>query len=274
MNKQRFAARLFTRRFCPVNKPEIVICSDAGALARKAAEQFVARANQAVTQAGRLAVALSGGSTPKALYSLLASADFRDRVDWSRAHLFWGDERCVPPDHPESNFRMVHETLLARISMPSDNIHRIAAENEPAEAAAAYERELKNFFGLENGARPAFDLILLGLGEDGHTASLFPRTTVLDEVKRFVAAIYVAKLQSYRLTLTLPVINAAAQVTFLVSGTSKAKIVREIFGSPEASFYYPAAKIRPCEGQLTWMFDADAAKELPPSIITEIGVVE
>lgn len=158
--------------------------------------------------------------------------------------------------------------------MPSDNIHRIAAENEPAEAAAAYERELKNFFGLENGARPAFDLILLGLGEDGHTASLFPRKTVLDEVKRFVAAIYVATLQSYRLTLTLPVINAAAQVTFLVSGTSKAKIVREIFGSPEASFDYPAAKIRPSEGQLTWMFDADAAKELPPSIITEIGVVE
>ena len=257
-----------------MNNPEIVICSDAGALARKAAEQFIARANKAVAHSGRFTVALSGGSTPKALYSRLASVQFRDRVDWSRTHLFWGDERCVPPDHPESNFRMVHETLLSKISMPPENIHRIAGENEPAEAAVAYESELKTLFRLENGARPAFDLILLGMGEDGHTASLFPGTTVLDEVKHLVAAIYVAKLRSYRLTLTLPVINAAAQVTFLVSGTSKAKIVREILCSPEASFDYPAARVRPSEGQLTWMFDADAAKELPSSIIKEVGPVK
>ncbi len=243
-------------------------------LARKVAEQFVECAQAASARTGRFAVALSGGSTPKALYSLLASADYCARLNWTRIHLFWGDERCVPPDHPESNFRMVHETLLGKISMPPENIHRIAAENEPAAAAAAYESELKNFFGVANGTWPAFDLILLGLGEDGHTASLFPRTTVLDEVEHFVAAIYVAKLQSYRLTLTLPVINAAAQVTFLVSGTSKAKILREILGSSGASFDYPVAKVRPSAGQLTWMFDADAARDLPPSIIREIGVVE
>ena len=255
-------ARPLTRRFCPVTKPEIVICSDAGTLARNAAEQFVARAKKAVAHAGRFTAALSGGATPRALYSRLASAEFRDALDWPSVHLFWGDERCVPPDHLESNFRMVHEILLVRLPVAPENIHRMPAEKEPGEAAAAYESELKTFFRLENGAWPVFDLILLGLGEDGHTASLFPATTVLDEAKRFVAAIYVAKLRSYRLTLTLPVINAARQVTFLVSGTSKAKIVGEILGPGGASLEYPAAKIRPSEGHLTWMIDADAAKEL------------
>lgn len=262
MSKQRSMARPLTRRFCPVNKPEIVICSDAGTLARNAAEQFVARAKKAVAHAGRFTAALSGGATPKALYSRLASAEFRDSLDWPSVHLFWGDERCVPPDHLESNFRMVHEILLARLPVAPENIHRMPAEKEPSEAAAAYESELKTFFRLENGAWPVFDLILLGLGEDGHTASLFPATTVLDEAKRFVAAIYIAKLRSYRLTLTLPVINAARQVTFLVSGTSKAKIVGEILGPGGASLEYPAAKIRPSEGHLTWMIDVDAAKEL------------
>jgi 6-phosphogluconolactonase len=256
-----------------VNKPEIVICADAGALARKAAEQFVARSNKAVAHSGRFTVALSGGSTPKALYSRLASVQFRDRVDWSRTHLVWGDERCVPPDHPESNFRMVQETLLARITMPPENIHRMLAEKEPGEAAVAYESELKSFFGLENGEWPCFDLIFLGLGEDGHTASLFPGSKVLDESERLVAGVYVEKLESCRLTLTLPVINAAAQVTFLVSGTSKAKIVREILGSDGASFNYPAAKVRPSEGQLTWMIDSDAARSFRRDH-KEIGVVE
>ena len=248
---------------CPVTKPEIIICRDAGDLALKAAEQFVLLADAAIARSGRFAVALSGGSTPRALYELLGSAGYRDRVDWPRVHLFWGDERCVPPDHPESNFRMVQETLLAKVRMPPENIHRMMGEKEPAEAAAAYEQELREFFALKPGQMPRFDLILLGLGEDGHTASLFPGTAALDETDRWVAAVYVEKLQSHRLTLTLPVINAAAQVTFLVAGASKAKIVSDILASDSAPLDYPAVKVRPVDGRLAWIIDRDAARNLP-----------
>jgi 6-phosphogluconolactonase len=274
MPRRRCAAPPITLFFCPVSKPEIVTCRDVGELAHKAAEQFVALAGAAVARAGRFAVALSGGSTPRAVYSLLGSPEFRDRVDWPRVHLFWGDERCVPPDHPESNFRMVQETLLAKIQIPSQNVHRMIGEKEPAQAAAAYEQELREFFAVQPGQMPRFDLILLGLGEDGHTASLFPGTAALDETEHWVAAVYVEQLQSYRLTLTLPVINAAAQVTFLVSGASKAKIVSDIFAPDSASRNYPAAQVRPMEGRLTWMIDRDAAKELPSRIMNEIGVSE
>ena len=205
---------------------------------------------------------------------MLASPDFRDPIDWSRVHLFWGDERCVPPDHPDSNFRMVREALLTKIQIPNKNIHRMLGEREPAEAAAAYEAELKEFFGAERGGWPRFDLIFLGLGEDGHTASLFPGTAALEENEHPVAVVYVERLHSYRLTLTLPVINAAAQVTFLVSGASKAMIVREILVSDSASSNYPAARVRPTEGRLTWLIDTDAAKELPLSITQRIGALE
>lgn len=252
------------RRFFPVAKPEIIICRDAAELARRAAGQFTARAAEAIARAGRFAVALSGGSTPRAVYALLASPEFRERIDWPRVHLFWGDERCVPPGHPDSNFRMVREALLAKIEIPLENIHRMIGEREPAEAAAAYEEELKKFFGAEHV--PRFDLIFLGLGEDGHTASLFPGTAALDDTEHWVAAIYVERLQSYRLTLTLPVINAARQATFLVSGASKARIVREILASDSALQNYPVAKVRPVDGQLTWLIDGDAANALTANI--------
>ncbi|MGH7855517.1 MAG: 6-phosphogluconolactonase [Candidatus Binatia bacterium] len=241
---------------------------------RKAAAQFIALASAAIARSGRFAVALSGGSTPKALYSSLASPEFRERVDWPRVHLFWGDERCVAPDHPDSNFRMVRENLLAKIQLPSANIHRIVGEKEPRQAVIAYEAELKVFFGASGGALPCFDLIFLGLGDDGHTASLFPGSAALAETEHLVAAVYVEKLRSHRLTLTLPVINAAVQATFLVSGESKAKIVREILVPYSVACNYPAAKVRPSNGRLTWVIDADAAKELPLGIIEETGVLE
>ena len=244
-------------------KRDIIICHDAEELARKAAEQFVALAGVAIIRSGRFTVALSGGSTPRALYSLLGSADYRERVDWRCVHLFWGDERCVPPDHAESNYRMVQEALLSRISISPANIHRMAGEKEPRVAANEYEEELRSFFALAPGQIPRFDLILLGLGEDGHTASLFPGGAAVKENERPVATAYVERLKAHRLTLTLPVINAAAQVTFLIAGQSKRSIVDAILRSDSDSFNYPAARVSPSDGQLTWLITVDAMENLP-----------
>ncbi|MEX0802663.1 MAG: 6-phosphogluconolactonase [Candidatus Binatia bacterium] len=175
---------------------ETLVCQDVAELSRKSAEQFIELARWSVEASGRFAVALSGGSTPKHLYALLASPGYRERGPWKKIHLFWGGERCVPPNHAESNFRMVQESLLSKIDMPADQIHRMQGEREPSVAAAEYEKQLKYFFGLENGALPRFDLILLGIGEDGHTASLFPGSSALDEAERLVAAPYVDKLKA------------------------------------------------------------------------------
>ncbi len=240
-----------------MTKPEIIISRDAGELAHKAAEQFVALTGAATARFGRFAVALSGGSTPLALYELLGSTEYRDRIDWPRIHLFWGDERCVPPDHAESNFRMVRESLISKIQIPAENIHRMEGEKEPRAAADAYEQELHEFFAPAPGQMPRFDLILLGVGEDGHTASLFPGSVALGETKRWVTAVYVEKLQFHRLTLTLPVINNAAQVTFLVIGSGKADIVWRILRRSEAA-ELPAAQVCPADGSLTWLITEDA----------------
>jgi len=257
-----------------VTNPKIIVCKDVDELNRNAAAQFISLAKGAIARSGRFAVALSGGSTPKALYSLLAAPEYRNLMDWSRLHLFWGDERCVPPDHPESNFHMVREALLSQIQIPNKNIHRILGEREPGEAAAAYEAELKDFFGVELGALPRFDLVFLGLGEDGHTASLFPGTDAANETEHLVAVAYVERLRSYRLTVSLPLINAAARVTFLVSGESKAAIIREILLADGASCSYPAAQVKPTDGRITWFITADAAKDLPPNTMEEIGALE
>jgi 6-phosphogluconolactonase len=208
-------------------------------------------------------VALSGGSTPKALYALLASPEYREQIDWPQVHLFWGDERCVPADHAESNFRMTREALLSKINLPERNIHRMAGEKDPAAAAIEYENQLGAFFASTKNAIPRFDLVLLGLGEDGHTASLFPGTAALGQAERLVATAYVEKLHAHRLTLTLPVLNAAAQVTFLIAGQSKAAIVNEILGSDRSAENYPAAQVKPIDGRLTWLITADAAALLP-----------
>jgi 6-phosphogluconolactonase len=245
-----------------LTEDEVIICRDVDELNRKAAEQFIGLANKAIQQSGRFTVALSGGSTPKALYSLLASPDYRERVDWRRVHLFWGDERCVPPDHPESNFRMVQESLLSKIHIPSENVHRMIGEKEPEQAAAEYEEHLQQFFHLSRGAVPRFDLIFLGLGEDGHTASLFPGSSALNDTEHLVATVYVEKLKAHRLTVTLPVINAAAQIIFLVTGKSKSTVTKELLSAGSQKLNYPAGKVNPVNGHVTWLVTQDAGEGL------------
>ena len=240
-------------------EPQIIACRDAADLSERAAEEFVRQARQAIQTAGRFTVGLSGGSTPKALYTRLALPGYAEQIRWSCVHFFWGDERCVAPDHPESNYRMVQEALLGKISIPAENVHRMAGEKEPQIAAAEYEAELKRFFKLPASALPRFDLILLGLGEDGHTASLFPGTEALNDAQHLAAAVYVEKLKAHRLTLTLPVLNEGAEVVFLVAGASKAAVVKEVLGGQAAATNYPAAKIQPRDGKLIWMITADAA---------------
>lgn len=240
---------------------EIIICRDVEELTRKAAEDFIEFANQDFVIDDRSAVVLSGGSTPKSLYRLLATPKYRRQVPWKAVHFFWGDERCVPPDHPDSNYRMVHEFLLSKIKIPARNIHRMAGEKEPQVAAAEYENELKEFFHLSAGELPTFHIVLLGLGEDGHTASLFPGSAAASETERLVIAAHVEKLNAYRLTLTLPVLNHAERVMFLVDGKSKSAIVKEILGTTNVS-RYPAAQVKYANHVLAWMITADAASDL------------
>ena len=254
------------RRFCRVTNPEIIICGDADELNRKAAERFVLLANEAAAKAGRFTAALSGGSTPRTLYSLLAMPDYKESIPWSQVHLFWGDERCVPPDHQDSNYRMAREALLSKITIPTDNVHRMAGEKEPQVAAVEYEEQLRKLFQPPPGALPRFDLILLGLGEDGHTVSLFPGSEALDEQERLVIAPYIEKLQTHRITLSLPVINEAAVILFLVAGKSKSAIVKKVLAENAESSALPAARVQPKNGKLTWLIDRDAAAELQSNI--------
>jgi 6-phosphogluconolactonase len=243
---------------------EIEIFPDKDALVRAAAERFVARAAETSRERGRCLVALSGGSTPKPVYELLASPAHAARVDWSRLHLFWGDERCVPPDHPDSNYRMTREALIDRVPIPAANVHRIRGEDPPEAAADAYDRLLRDLFG--GGAAPArsFDLALLGMGPDGHTASLFPGTAATTEVRRWATAVHVERpREMWRVTLTTVVLNAAADVTFLVAGADKAARLQEVLredGGPRPPL--PAQLIKPAHGVLRWMLDAPAGAGL------------
>lgn len=242
---------------------EIHICSDLEELSRQAAARFVRLANEFVTRRGSFNVALSGGSTPRCLYTMLASPRFRENIDWQRVHLFWGDERCVPPAHAESNYRMVKEVLLSKVPIPPENIHRMPAEKEdPQLAAIEYERAIGEFFKLSGSEPPRFDLVLLGLGEDGHVASLFPGTAVLDERRGLVAAPYVEKLHAHRLTLTLPVLNHAANIILLVSGRAKAAILKDVLEGKYQPDKLPAQLIKPVQGKLLWMVDKAAASNL------------
>lgn len=235
----------------------VQVYSDAVALARAASEHLVTLATEAVSSDGRATIALSGGTTPRATYALLATTEFSARVDWPRVHVFWGDERCVPPDHPDSDYRMAREALLDHVPIPADNVHRIQAELGPAEAAQDYEQTLRSFFAEPR--LPRFDLILLGMGVDGHTASLFPGKESLREQTRWVVESYVEELDSWRVTLTPPVINAAAQITFLISGESKAETLRQVFMGPPQSDRLPAQIINPENGGLLWLLDKGAA---------------
>lgn len=241
--------------------PQVKICPDATALARSAAEHFVELAGEAVHARGRFAVALSGGSTPKTMYSLLATSEFAARIDWTRVYIFWGDERCVAPEHPDSNYRMAREALLDHVPIPVDNVHRIQGEMEPAQAAGEYERMLRVFF---TQGQPRFDLILLGMGDDGHTASLFPGTAAIHEPTRWVAAHLVSKLNAWRVTLTPVVINAAANVIFVVSGAGKAGRLSQVLTGPYQPDVLPSQVVQPAGGHLLWLLDADAAVQLKP----------
>ncbi len=240
---------------------------DFARLTEAAAQHFVDQAVQAINQRQLFTVALSGGSTPKALYERLAGDDLlAGQIDWSCVHVFWGDERCVPPDHPDSNFRMAREALLDHVPIPADNVHRIRGEMAPTAAAAEYEGMLRAFFApltLPNQEpAPRFDLVLLGMGEDGHTASLFPGAKAIRETRHWVSAYEVAKLAAWRITLTAKSLNAAAQVTFLVSGANKAERLRQVLYGPYTPDTLPAQIIRPMEGRLFWLIDEAAAGNL------------
>jgi 6-phosphogluconolactonase len=242
-------------------KEDIRIFSDFDSLGFAAAELFMAAADQAIDSRGRFSVALSGGSTPLGLYHILGTA-YHGRSAWEHTHLFWADERCVPKDHVLSNYRLAYIQMISRLTIPQQNIHRIKGELAPEEAAGEYEEDLKRHIG-EKGT-PRLDLILLGLGEDGHTASLYPGSASLSETEHLVLPVFAEATMNWRVTLTLPVLNNALRIVFLVSGRPKAGIVREILGQGRKD-RYPAGRVAPSQGSITWLLDKDAASGLEES---------
>ena len=246
-------------------KTDVHISANSEELARFAAEQFVRLAIEAQRERGLFTVALAGGSTPKTLYVLLASEQesYRAQLDFGMIHFFWGDERHVPPDHPDSNYRMASEAMLSKVPVPLENVHRIKSEMADAEEAARdYEQVLEKFFKLENGQLPRFDLVVLGMGSDGHTASIFPDSDVINEKRRLVVAPWVEKLRSYRITLTPPVLNKAASTIVLVSGAKKAEILHKVLEGEYRPQCFPVQLISPTEDGLLWLADREAAQLL------------
>lgn len=250
--------------------PDIQVYPDSGTLAHAAAGYFSTLAADCITRKGVFSVVLSGGSTPRAVYRLLAGAEYSGKVDWGHVYVFWGDERCVPPGHPDSNYHMARETFLDQVPLPEANIYRIQGELPPAHAAELYEEDLKKFFskvaGFDPGiGHPAFDLVFLGMGEDGHTASLFPDALGLDLQQRWTVPVEhnLPPLPLVdRVTLTPLLINAASNVVFLVSGASKAQRVAQVLEGSARPDLIPAQLIRPSHGELIWMLDVEAAGRL------------
>jgi 6-phosphogluconolactonase len=248
--------------------PTVRVLPDAAAVQRAAAQEFAARTEAAARAREAAFVALSGGSTPRGLHALLAdpAGSFRARVPWDRLHVFWGDERCVPPDHPDSNYRMARETLLAHVPVPPDQVHRMAGEDpDPARAADRYARELREAFerhGRLQDGWPRFDLVLLGMGADGHTASLFPGTDAVRETARPVVSVWVAKLDARRITLTPPVLDRADTVLFLVAGSDKAETLAAVLDGPAQPDVLPSQIVRPAGGAAIWLVDAAAGARL------------
>lgn len=240
-------------------KGEIVTLSSREAVTVAAADALVAAAAQAIAARGRFLLVLSGGSTPKALFELLATPAYAPRLDWTRTHVFWGDERCVPPDDRSSNYRMAREALLDKVPISPEAIHRMRGEDPPEQAAAAYQADLRQLFGA--GA-PRFDVVLLGMGDNGHTASLFPHLTAVREASRWVVAEYVGEVKMWRLTMTPALLNAARQVTFLVVGADKAPMLKRVLEDPRDVDALPAQVVAPVDGVLTWMVDHAAAAAL------------
>ena len=241
-------------------KPEFVVCESRDALNVRTAELWAQVAQQAITQRGRASFALSGGSTPKSLYELLATPAWSKKIDWSKTHLFWGDERAVPADAPDSNYRMVKKALLEKISIPEPNVHRVQTELGAAKAAEAYEKVLRQFFA--GASWPQFDLNLLGLGENGHTASLFPHTRMLHEQQRWVASEYIEEVKMERVSLSAPAINASRVCAFMIAGAGKADVVHEVAEGKSDPERLPAQLIHPSPGKLMWLLDKDAAAKV------------
>ena len=241
--------------------PVVRIFGGSDELDRAAADLIAERSTKAINERGRFSVALSGGATPRGLYRLLASSAYRDRIDWKAVHVFWVDERCVPPDHRDSNFRLVHDLLLSRAPVPQGNIHRIRGEDLPETAAQAYDEELRTFF---RATVPAFDLVLLGMGADGHTASLFPSHPAVKESSRFVVPVTDGPGGYRRITMTLPVLDHASMVLFLVTGQEKADAVAQVLGQGNPG-QYPAGLVRSRSGSVHWLLDRTAAKGLKDS---------
>ena len=239
----------------------VIVLPDSGALARRGAELFAAAAKETVAQAGRFAVALSGGRTPASLYQVLASdSRLRAEVPWPHCFVFFGDERHVAPDHPDSNYRMAHESLLSRVPIDAAHVFRIKGELEdPDRAALEYEETIRGFFQILPGALPRFDLVMLGLGSDGHVASLFPGTHGLDEPERLAVANRIDRLDTDRITLTLPVLNEAARVMVLVQGSEKAQTLAAVLHGVAGQPALPAQLIQPRNGSLIWLVDKSAA---------------
>jgi 6-phosphogluconolactonase len=238
---------------------QVSVFPDIDELSRAAAQRFASLSEAAIRSHGRFATALSGGSTPRRLYSLLGSSPYRENIEWNKVHIFWADERCVAPSHEASNYELVADVMLSRVAVPEEHIHRIHGEEGPRQAAAAYEEELHRFFAASPG--PIFDLVLLGVGVDGHTASLFPGSAELQEKSRDVVAVYREKPDIDRVSLTLPVLNRAANVLFLVAGNDKADIVYEVLKSGNEK-QYPAGLVQPVDGILSWFIDEAAASKI------------
>ena len=242
---------------------ELVVAADRAELSQRAVERFVESARIAVDDHGFFFVALSGGSTPRDLHTLLASPAWRDRVDWERTHVFWGDERGVPPDDPRSNYRMARETLLDHVPIPAQNVHRPRAEVAEPETAAEYAAQIARVVRPDAGGVPWFDLILLGLGDDGHTASLLPGDPLVHEREGLVAWTTREREGTRRVTFTPPLLQAARELIFLVAGADKAPVLREVLHGDEQLERYPAQVVRRARGGVAFLVDRAAAAELP-----------
>lgn len=240
-------------------------------VAQAAARLFATTAAAAVEKRGQARIAISGGTTPKAMFALLAdpTQPFVKQVPWQKLNLYWVDERCVPPTHPDSNYRMTNEALLSKVPLVPEQVHRMEGELDPAVAAARYESTIRNSFRLEGAETPTFDLILLGMGDDGHTASLFPHTEALNDLTDIVTANHVPQKDTWRITLTWPVINQGREVAFLIEGTAKAQVLHDVLLGRYQPDTYPSQIIRPASGRLTMLLDAAAAAKLPPASGTD-----
>ena len=247
------------------------IAASPAAVAAAAAELFATSAATAVTARGRARIAISGGTRPKAMFALLAdpSQPYFERVPWNSLDLYWVDERCVAPDQPDSNYRMTKDVMLSKVPLAAERIHRMEGELDPEVAASRYESTLRNTFKLEGAETPTFDLILLGMGDDGHTASLFPHTDALNEMGRLVVANHVPQKETWRITLTWPVLNQGREVVFLIEGEAKAQVLHDVLLGPYEPETRPSQLIRPASRRLMFLLDSAAASKLPEPVASD-----